>query len=353
MKNYSYIVFMKENTKNISIPKGTSPRDRYRLITYGTTDINIIEEIKKSRKKNKKELKQSPDFRANRLGDKYELKVIDYSVEENYILVEDEEGYQYETKYYGLSRFRKGKNSLTKESYIRKYIKDNKLANTKYKILDIENNKINILNTETNISVWQPKYKFNKKAIDSLTEKHIKYIDMIKYRFGDKYDYSKLEYTGSKSDATLICPHHGEFKVNWGNLINHNHQGCTKCTYTQRRFGRKGFIENCRRLKTEGILYILKFNNEDEEFYKIGITSNIHRRLTNFPYNAETVYVFSGDPGDVYDLEKLLHKKFTSDLYIPNIKFNGYLECFKFKNKEESLNIILDFSTKLLKLLIN
>lgn len=345
-----------KNTNKIVFPKGISSKDRYRLSVYGTTDINEIEKIKELRRINSKKperTKQSPDERANRLGSKYGLKIIEYSVEDDYALVEDDEGYRYEVKYFGISKFRKSKRNLTKESYIKKYIVDNKLENSKYEVLDLKDGKINILNKETGISVWQPKYSFNEKIIESLTEKHIKYINMVKEKFGDKYDYSKLEYNGTKSDAVLICKHHGEFSVNWSNLINHNHQGCTKCTFTQRRFGRNGFIENCKRLKTEGILYILKFNNKDEEFYKIGITSNIDRRLVNFPYNVETTYIFSGDPGDVYDLEKLLHKKFASDLYVPNIKFNGYLECFKFKNKEESLNIILDFSTKLLKLLTN
>lgn len=288
-----------------------------------------------------------------RIESKYKVKVIELCIENNYIKVEDNEGYQYELNYTELSRFKKSSYSLTKESYIKKYINDNKINTSKFNILNLKNDRVEILNKETNVSVWQPKYNFNEDRVLSLTEGHLKYINIVKNRLGDKYDYSKLEYTGTKNDAILICPDHGEFRVNWSNLIYKDHQGCKLCTYTQRRFGRIGFIENCNRLETDGLLYFIKLYNDYEKFYKIGITSNVNNRFNNFPYQVEKIYIFKGDPGDVYDLEKFLHKKFSSDLHIPNIKFNGYMECFKFNDELKVSKIILELSKKLLKLLPN
>ena len=44
---------------------------------------------------------------------------------------------------------------------------------------------------------------------------------------GDKYDYSKVEYTKNRSKVCIICPKHGEF---WQKANNHlNGNGCPKC----------------------------------------------------------------------------------------------------------------------------
>lgn len=45
--------------------------------------------------------------------------------------------------------------------------------------------------------------------------------------FGDKYDYSKVKYTGSHNKVTIICPIHGEFEqIAWTHLCG---CGCKKC----------------------------------------------------------------------------------------------------------------------------
>lgn len=49
---------------------------------------------------------------------------------------------------------------------------------------------------------------------------------------GDKYDYSKVEYNGSKAKVCIICPKHGEF---WQQPITHLHGSiCRKCSYENR-----------------------------------------------------------------------------------------------------------------------
>ena len=42
----------------------------------------------------------------------------------------------------------------------------------------------------------------------------------------------------------------------------------------------------------------------------------------------ETIYEFNCDAGCVWDLEKELHKKYKHLQYFPEIKFQGYTECF-------------------------
>ena len=53
------------------------------------------------------------------------------------------------------------------------------------------------------------------------------FINKAKHRHGDKYDYSKVEYKGSRTKVCIICPEHGEF---WQAAAAHlSGQGCPKC----------------------------------------------------------------------------------------------------------------------------
>ena len=50
--------------------------------------------------------------------------------------------------------------------------------------------------------------------------------------FGDKYDYSKVTYTGTHDKVTIICPIHGEFEqIAWSHLCG---CGCKKCADEKR-----------------------------------------------------------------------------------------------------------------------
>ena len=53
-------------------------------------------------------------------------------------------------------------------------------------------------------------------------------VEEFKKIHGDKYDYSKVEYTNSLKKVCIICPEHGEF---WQSPTNHlNGCGCPKCS---------------------------------------------------------------------------------------------------------------------------
>ena len=52
-------------------------------------------------------------------------------------------------------------------------------------------------------------------------------IEQFREVHGDKYDYSKVNYTGDKTNVTIICPKHGEFEQS---PSSHKQvQGCPKC----------------------------------------------------------------------------------------------------------------------------
>lgn len=66
----------------------------------------------------------------------------------------------------------------------------------------------------------------NKGANKKITQEE--FLKKAKEIHGDKYDYSKVVYTGSKNEVCIICPEHGEFLQK---PIYHtfNKCGCPKC----------------------------------------------------------------------------------------------------------------------------
>lgn len=52
------------------------------------------------------------------------------------------------------------------------------------------------------------------------------FINKSKEKHGNKYDYSKVDYTNNKTQITIICPVHGEFQQF---PYNHIRRGCPKC----------------------------------------------------------------------------------------------------------------------------
>ena len=55
------------------------------------------------------------------------------------------------------------------------------------------------------------------------------YIKRAKEIHGDKYDYSKFKFTGSKKNVVITCPKHGDFELTYDKHISG--QGCKKCYY--------------------------------------------------------------------------------------------------------------------------
>lgn len=66
----------------------------------------------------------------------------------------------------------------------------------------------------------------NKGSNKKITQEE--FIEKAKQIHGEKYDYSKVVYAGSKNKVCIICPEHGEF---WQKPVYHtfNKCGCPKC----------------------------------------------------------------------------------------------------------------------------
>ena len=66
------------------------------------------------------------------------------------------------------------------------------------------------------------------------------FIDELKRIWGDKYDYSKVNYVNAKTKVCIVCPEHGEF---WTLPNTIRKSGCRKCFNDNRKTTKNKFIE--------------------------------------------------------------------------------------------------------------
>jgi len=110
---------------------------------------------------------------------------------------------------------------------------------------------------------------------------------------------------------------------------------CSKLEATHSGWSRTSFVEKCIKNNNGfGILYVLECFNNNERFFKIGITSHsVKKRYnspTQMPYNYRVLDEIVGDPTYIYDLETKLHQINKENHYVPSIPFAGSVsECFK------------------------
>ena len=72
-----------------------------------------------------------------------------------------------------------------------------------------------------------PKCNFDQMAKDRAMGKEV-FIHKAKKIFGERYDYSKVEYINGQKSITVVCPFHGEFEVTPNNHLSKK-SGCPIC----------------------------------------------------------------------------------------------------------------------------
>lgn len=84
------------------------------------------------------------------------------------------------------------------------------------------------------------------------------FIRKSKDVFGDKYNYSKVEYINSQTKVKIICPIHGEFMQRPAEHIRG--RGCLLCGHTtigrkQKEMAAKEFVQRCKKIHGDKYLY--------------------------------------------------------------------------------------------------
>lgn len=158
------------------------------------------------------------------------------------------------------------------------------------------------------------------------------------------------EYRNNHSKLKCKCLLDGHiWYVSWDKL--RQGQGCPECkkkmSHGDGEYSPKLAERNKEKwLKEEAKVYLIECWNDDERFYKIGITKNtIDKRFygnVNMPYNYKTLKLIHTNKYDATYIEKGLHEKHEEYSYQPKIKFAGHTECFSYiilDKIEQSKNI--------------
>ena len=148
----------------------------------------------------------------------------------------------------------------------------------------------------------------------------------------NKFDYSQFtEYKDyHKQKIPIICPEHGLFHQRIGKHLS-GQVGCKECLKNINPHSKTEWTNLVGdRLAT---FYILKCYNDEELFYKIGITSRTikkrYKSKTLMPYLYEIEKEITGSAEQIWDMEKEYLRKLKGHKYVPKIKFDGYYtECF-------------------------
>lgn len=107
------------------------------------------------------------------------------------------------------------------------------------------------------------------------------WIEKAKKIHDDKYDYSKVEYKGSRYKVCIICPEHGEF---WQEANSHlKGCGCNKCAKNKHKYNNiNTFIQEAILIHGNKYDYNkVTFNSKTD---KITIICPIHGEYTTTPY---------------------------------------------------------------------
>lgn len=148
--------------------------------------------------------------------------------------------------------------------------------------------------------------------------------------WGDRFNYSDMEYTGILNKHEIKCNLCGEkFIQDLNNHINYKKNGCPNCKFG-RGWSRSQWVDYCNRTnRSIALVYIVRCFSEEEEFVKIGITSSsTMRRFHRIPYEYEVIKEIKGSPLFVYDKEIELHRKFVKYRKRPLKSFKGEFECY-------------------------
>ena len=164
-------------------------------------------------------------------------------------------------------------------------------------------------------------------------DKKEKFIEKSINRHGNKYDYSKVEYTNSTTKVCIICPKHGEFLQTPQAHVRGN--SCPKCANKKRgdtfRSNGNEFVERASKIHNNKYIYDkTKYINSET---KLPILCFDHGTFWMTPMNHllgqgcpkcsgrglntnEIVSMFRKRHGDKYDYSKVIYSKMHEKLCI-------------------------------------
>lgn len=166
--------------------------------------------------------------------------------------------------------------------------------------------------------------------IQTAINKNEYFINQSQEIHSNFYDYSLVNYIKWDSKVIIICPVHGQFEQTPNSHLSG--KNCLQCSLMIQGHSKTNFKQRCNKNNNGlGILYIIRCFNENEEFYKVGITSrSVEERFKyKFPYQFEIINTVQDCSDNIHSLETFIKNFYKNKSYKPLINFEGHTECFK------------------------
>lgn len=161
-----------------------------------------------------------------------------------------------------------------------------------------------------------------------------------------KFDYSEVVYEHSNTKVKIICHDHGPFMQQpSGHLLG---QQCPKCSGERRALKQHwNHIKRCEldpeMAEGPGVLYLLEMNVNDENFLKVGISTEYKKRLgryTEYGIDFKVLKLIETTALKSATLESQVLKFVRNQdiRYVPDHDFKGWTECATIESKELLIN---------------
>lgn len=148
------------------------------------------------------------------------------------------------------------------------------------------------------------------------------FIIKAKAVWGERFDYSDVDYTLSTGGVVITCREHDHVFHQIARSHLEGYQGCHHCSLNNRG---------------AGIVYLIEIETDSaEKFLKIGWTANnVKQRFARDSFTW-TLLDFEPFPtaNDGEKFERHMHKLLQDCKYEPKHQFCGQTECFEIKDKE-------------------
>lgn len=151
-----------------------------------------------------------------------------------------------------------------------------------------------------------------------------------------KYNYNLSDYVNMTTHIEIECKKHGVFKQKPYTHLESKY-GCNECflengaVYYSLKSAK---LNKDKWLKKEAIFYVVNLYNNEENFFKIGITTKSLKRRFGKSFEKKTgytineVFIQKTNLYNAFMKENNIIKNMREYRYIPRTTFGGVTECF-------------------------
>jgi hypothetical protein len=159
------------------------------------------------------------------------------------------------------------------------------------------------------------------------------FIGKAKEIHGDNYSYDKVVYKTNRHKVIITCKYHGDFLQSPNSHVD-SKAGCPICAKITSNSKENYSIEESKLI--DCYIYLMKFKQGSEVFYKVGISRFPKNRKKGIIYSSDRKYkplLFYLKKTSLFyasEVEEKIFKKFKKFKYKPKELFHGHTECLKF-----------------------